>query len=626
MSWLAVGFRSVPGVCGVAGWVRVDGVGGADVPLDRMAAAMRHRGPDDVGLVRFAGGGLAARRLALLDVPGGHQPVANERETLWGVFNGELYNHRELRDDLVRRGHRIYSHCDSELIPHMYEEWGAEMVTRLRGMFALAVFAPESGELFLARDPFGIKPLYYVETPGKLVFASEARALLAGGVGADVDATSVWHYLSFGYVPDPATMWRGVRRLAPGHHLTFRDGKLSLHRYWRPEFEPDQGVSLTESADAIERSLNDSVTAHLDADVPVGAYLSSGVDSSLLVALAAQRRPVQTFSVGFEGSRSGHEELTAARALAAQLGTDHHEELISARDYCDALPDIAGSQEEPLADPSAPALWFLARAAGRHVKAVLSGEGADELFAGYPMFLEPGSLRAVEALPGPLRLRIGRVAGRLPDGMRGKSFLERGSTPLARRFLGNAPIYNEDEKRRLMATAFAGEEFPASSFDVVAPYYAAADGADDVTKMQTVSCQTWLPGSILMKADKMGMAHSVEVRVPFLDREVFAAAAPLPLTHRIGGGQTKIALRTAAARVLPAATAQRPKLGFPVPFRSWLDGELGALLRELVVSSDDPLLDRRAVETLVDQGAGPGQYRQQWSLLSYLLWRQAIST
>ena len=549
--------------------------------------------------------------------------MANARETLWAVFNGELYNHRELRDDLVRRGHRLRSHCDSELIPHLYEQWGAEMVTRLRGMFALAVFNPASGELFLARDPFGIKPLYYQQTPGQVLFASEARALLAGGITADVDPVSVWHYLSFGYVPDPATMWQGVRKLAPGHFLTFRDGQLTVHRYWHPKFEPADGASLQESADAIERALNDSVAAHLDADVPVGAYLSSGVDSSLLVALAARRQPVQTFSVGFEGSRGGHEELSAARDLAALLGTDHHEELISARSYCAALPGIADSQEEPLADPSAPALWFLARAASRQVKAVLSGEGADELFAGYPIFHEPHALRAVDGLPVQVRSRVGRAAGGLPDGMRGKSFLERGSTPLARRFLGNVPIFTEEEKRRLLDAAFPSGALPAPSYEVVAGYYAAAEGADDVTKMQTVSCQTWLPGSILMKADKMGMAHSVEVRVPFLDRDVFAAAAALPLAHRIGRRRTKIALRAAAARVLPAATAQRPKLGFPVPFRSWLDGELGALLRELVVSTDDPLLDRAAVEISVKQG-GPAQHRKQWSLLAYLLWRQAV--
>ena len=570
------------------------------------------------------GAGLAASRLALLDVPGGHQPVSNQRGEVWSVFNGELYNHRALRTDLQRRGHRFRGHCDSELIPALFEEWGAEFVTRLRGMFALAVYDQASGELHLARDPFGVKPLYYRMVDGQLHFASEVRALLAGETPPAIDETSVWHYLSFGYVPDPGTMWREIAKVPPGHRLSFQQGQLRAHRYWHPTFEPDADQPWETSTAAIGDALTDSVSVHLDADVPVGVYLSSGVDSSLIAALATHTAPLKTFTVGFRGSSGQLEELAAAREMAELLGAEHREELVSAEDYCTALPTIAASQEEPLADPSAPALWFLARAAGREVKAVLSGEGADELFAGYPIYQEPRALRHLQRLPDSVRNRVGVLADQLPERLRGRSYLQRGTSPLERRFLGNSPVFSEQGKRLLFAGDLA-EKLPPS-YEIVAPYYDESDAVDEVAQMQTVSCQTWLPGSILAKADKMSMAHSVEVRVPFLDREVFEVARTLPLSHRLSGGRTKVALRTVAERTLPEIVAQRPKLGFPVPFRAWLDGPVGALLRDLVAASDDPLLDRNALRRLVHEPRPhPARYRQQWSVLSYLLWRQTAT-
>ena len=609
-------------MCGIAGWVR-HAEGGSDPSAAALGAAMHHRGPDDGGEVAVGRTQLVFRRLALIDLVAGQQPVADEGGRIWSVFNGEIYNHAELRGELRARGHDLRGHGDSELIPHLYEESGRSFVRRLRGMFALALYDRDRDEMLLARDPFGIKPLFVLRTPRHVMFASEARAVMAATGRLDLDPASLWHYLSFGYVPDPATPWCDLVKLLPAHYAVIRNGGIEAHRYWQPSLAPGPGRSLRTSADAVEAALHDSVGAHMVADVPVGAYLSSGVDSGVLAAAAARLGQLRTFSVGFEKAVGSHDELSAARDLAARLGTDHDEEVITERDYLEALPEIVAAQESPLADPSAPALWFLARAASRQVKAVLSGEGADELFAGYPIFRQPQVLRALSGVPGILRGTLGRLADRLPDGMKGKGYLQRGTTPLERRFLGNAPLFDDEQKRRLLAPVLAGAAEPSSSYDLLTEQYAAVAGQPDLVRMQAIMLQTWLPSSILMKADMMAMAHSLEVRVPFLDPEVFAVASALPLAHRVAGRQTKVALRAAAARLLPAETARRPKLGFPVPFRAWLDGGLGARLRELTAECDDSLLDRGEVDRLLRDGSHPNRYRQRWALLVFLLWHRA---
>lgn len=609
-------------MCGIAGWVRHVGEG-PDPSGSAMRAAMRHRGPDDSGEIHLGRAQLVMQRLALLDLPGGHQPVTNERGDIWAVFNGEIYNHAELHRTLVDRGHRLSGHGDSELIPHLYEEWGPECVRHLRGMFAIAVYDTRSGELILARDPFGIKPLVVLRTAQHVVFGSEARTVMAGAGRLGTDPASLWHYLTFGYVPDPATMWEGLVKVPAGHYAQIRHGDVELHRYWHPSFEPAAvAQTMTTSADTIERALRDSVSAHMLADVPVGAYLSSGVDSSLLVSMASKRANLKTFTVGFDLAAGSLDELEPARRLAARLGTEHVEEVISTTDCLEALPQIASSQEDPLADPSAPALWFLARSAAREVKAVLSGEGADELFAGYPLFAQAPSTRAVAALPAPVKRLLARGAASLPDGTRGKGLIERGVTPLEQRWLGNSTVFDETTKTRLLKPGLTGD-LPPASYPLAAGIYADTQGAAELVRMQSVCLQTWLPSSILMKADKMSMAHSLEVRVPFLDREGFAAAASLPLAHRVRRSHTKVALRAAAERHLPAEFAQRPKLGFPVPFRLWLEGAAGFLLRELLISSDDPLIDRTVAEEVCRDDRRPDRHRRQWALLMYFLWKES---
>lgn len=606
-------------MCGIAGWAGQSAPAGW---VDEMSACLAHRGPDDSGEQQWPDAGLAFRRLALVDLVGGAQPATDERGRYWSVFNGEIYNHAELRAQLHALGHRLQGAGDADLVPHLYEQWGPQMLRRLRGMFAIAVLDRHTGELFLARDPFGIKPLYWTASAGRLAFASEVGALRSVGlVPDDPDPQAVSDYLAFGYVPQPRTMWAGVNMVPAGHSLSWRDGLARLDRWTQVEFEPDGRRGLDASSDELLAAVEDSVAVHLGADVPVGAYLSSGVDSSLLVALAARRQPVDTFSIGFEGSDGASSELVAARQLASQLGTRHHEQVVTAEEYWQALPQIVAAQEEPLADPSAPALWFLARSASQHVKAVLSGEGADELFGGYPIYREPGALRPVAGLPSAGRTALRHLSRWLPADRPGRGFLERATTPLERRFLGNAPVFDDDSVRGLLADP-APHGGRRTAADVVAPSYRGTEHLDDVARMQAVGCQTWLPSSILAKADKMSMAHSLEVRVPYLDREVLAVAQRLPVHLRVHGQRTKVALRAAAAQVLPAEVAARPKLGFPVPFRAWMNGPASGEVRELFAQGDDSVLDRGALMRLLDAPPSPARERRAWSVMTYLMWRQ----
>lgn len=611
-------------MCGICGIAEREGRPVDETSLDRMMAAMVHRGPDDAGKAMCGSVGLGFRRLAILDLEQGHQPMANEDGTIWTLVNGEIYNYRELRRELLDRGHRLHSHCDAEVVAHLYEEGGMDFVHRLRGMFAVAVYDRRREDLYLVRDHFGIKPLYYAQADGRLLFASEVRSILASGtVRPAVDPQSLWHYLSFQYVPDPATMFRGISKLAPAHYLHWHDGAIRTVRYWRYEFRPDPSIPLPEVAQAVREGLRESVNRHTASDVPLGAYLSSGIDSSAVVALLRERGPLDTFSVGFSGDHGQVNELAQAEATARLLDTRHHPVWVSARRYQECWPRIVASQEDPIADPSAPALYFLAEAAKPHVTVVLSGEGADELFGGYPIYAEPHALRAFEHLSDPMRRALGDAARHLPAGMKGRGFLERGSLPLRRRYLGNAKMFSEEEKRVLMREAAPATGWE-SSHDLLAPLYDATEGMDDVTRMQTVDGHTWLPGDILMKADKMAMAHSVELRVPFLDREVFRIASAIPASYRISHGTTKYVLRQALKGILPPHLVNRPKLGFPVPIRHWLRHEMRDFAYDVIRSSSGEFLDRGYLEQLLGKASRHvvNRDRKLWTVLTFLLWHR----
>lgn len=609
------------GICGFATGARFEKAG-----LDRMTDTMVHRGPDDRGIAYYGSAGLGFRRLSIIDIAGGHQPMSGEDDRIVAVVNGEIYNYRTLRDTLTARGHVFRSQSDAEVVPHLYEEGGIEAVAeKLRGMFAVAILDRRSNTMHLVRDHFGIKPLYYTAGRDGLFFASDIRSLLASGkIRAEVNPNALWHYLTFQFVPDPHTMFEGVWKVPPGHYLSWRGQHAELTRYWEPRYQPDSRWDLPDLADAIHEALKDSVARHMMSDVPRGAYLSSGIDSSAVVAFLRPHQALDTFSIGFGENHGEVNEATFARETARLLDTRHHEVVVSAEEYRDRLPEIIAAQEDPIADPSAPALYFLAREARRHVTVVLSGEGADELFAGYPIYAEPGALRPFEYLPGGMRRAIGRVAQGLPPQMKGRGYLLRGSQTLEERYLGNAKIFSETDKALLVP--WLAEQNPEPYWAVTAPYYGSSATLDPVTRMQVIDAHTWLPGDILMKADKMSMAHSLELRVPFLDVAVFELASQIPAAYKIGRGTTKLALREAMARELPPEISRRPKLGFPIPVRHWLKHELHDFAHDVLTSAHAPFFNRDAVQSLLTAPERTvfNQDRKIWTLLVFALWHDVF--
>lgn len=546
------------GICGFTGEV----ANREDI-LREMTARITHRGPDSEGYHLGDGVAMGFRRLSIIDLEGGSQPLYNEDRTLTLTFNGEIYNYRPLRDELLAAGHVFATETDSEVLLHGYEEWGEALLPRLRGMFGFAIWDSRDRSLFLARDPFGIKPLHYTRlADGALLYASELKSLFPHpGFRPVFNYAALDHYLSFQYSLQPETFYRDVYCLPPAHCLRFADGELKVKRYWRAEFRPDEDMTLEQAVDDIDRAFTGSVEAHRISDVEVGCFLSGGVDSSFVASYFGGQK---AFTVGFDNG-DHYDESRYARELAAQLGIDHYTHTITPEEYWEALPRVQYHLDQPLADPSCVALYFVSRLAAQHVKVVLSGEGADELFGGYRIYHEPASLARWQRLPRWLRRAAAAFASLLPEGVKGRSFLIRGATPLEERFIGNAYMFHPKEKARLL------RDIPATDpADAVRELYGRTEGQDDVTRMQVVDIHRWMVGDILLKADRMSMAHSLELRVPFLDREVFAAASRIPAKHRVAAGTTKYALRLAAARHLPEESTARPKLGFPVPVRVWL--------------------------------------------------------
>lgn len=596
---------------------------------------MRHRGPDEPGTwaddAAQPTAVLGFNRLSIIDIAHSHQPLrwgppeSPDRYVL--VFNGEIYNYLELREQLATEyGAEFNTDGDSEAIIAAYHHWGTDALTRLRGMFAFALWDTVEGELFCARDPFGIKPLFMATGPGGTAVGSEKKCLLdlADKIGIDLglDERAVQHYTVLQYVPEPETLHRGVRRLESGSYARVRPGRPpEVTRYFTPRFAAVSFTAGREQAryDEITAVLEDSVAKHMRADVTVGAFLSGGIDSTAIAALAIRHNPrLITFTTGFE--REGFSEVDVAVASAEAIGARHVTKVVSQAEFVAALPEIVWYLDEPVADPALVPLFFIAREARKHVKVVLSGEGADELFGGYTIYREPLSLRPFDYLPKPVRRSLGRASRPLPDGMRGKSLLHRGSLTLEQRYYGNARSFS-DEQLRAVLPGFRQEW---THTDVTAPVYAGSQGWDPVARMQHIDLFTWLRGDILVKADKMTMANSLELRVPFLDPEVFAVASRLPLEQKITRATTKYALRRALQPIIPAHVLNRPKLGFPVPIRHWLRaGELLDWAYAIVGSSQaGELIDLAAVTAMLDEHrSGTSDHsRRLWTVLILMLW------
>ena len=618
-------------MCGITGCLALaDGAGPDTEWVGRAAMRIAHRGPDDEAFFADQHLALGFRRLAVIDTSAaGRQPMQSADGRFVLVFDGEIYNVAELAQRLHARGVRLRSRSAAEVLLEMYAWLGKDVVRQLRGMYAFAIWDRRNRELFCARDPFGIKPFFYALTTGgqrprsgpQLRFASERKALAGPGEVTAIDPDALRRYLSFQYVPAPATLVPPARSLPPGHVLIARPGgRVDVFRYWRPELRPARSPSSS-SPDKILGALRDSVAAHLRSDVPVGAFLSGGVDSATLCALAAESVPdLLTFTVGFD--REGYSEIDDAMATATALGVKSIPYLIGPEEFLACLPRIIWQLDDPMADAAAIPLWFAAREARKHVKVVLSGEGADELFGGYGVYHQPGVVRVGKALPGWGRSTIGRVASELPAGARGKGFLNRTSTPLRRRYIGNAYVYHGDDASQLVRKAHGSE------FDVTDPVYrqAADAGLDDVATMQLIDINTWLPGDILVKADRMAMAHGLELRTPFLDREVLAVAARLARVEKTAAGTTKFALREAIGELLPQAAAERAKLGFPVPLGHWLRGGMYGFAEQVVrTAQTGQWLDKNAALDILRRFRSDDPevtWRQVWLLVVFSLWHQ----
>ena len=600
-------------MCGFAGFVGE--VENREQVLENMIDTIIHRGPDSSGKFVDEDAALGFRRLSIIDLSeSGDQPLYNEDRSKVLVFNGEIYNYQELREELIQAGHTFVSNTDSETLIHGYEQWGEELVYRLRGMYAFAIWDQKAKRLFSARDIFGIKPLYYAQMNGTLMFGSEIKSFLEHPKFDKVfNEDALGNYLSFQFVPTNETFFKGVFCVQPGHYFVYENGKMTIKRYFEPNF--------TEVVDDIEKVMKESVEMHKISDVEVASYLSSGVDSSYLTYLGQVDR---TFTVGFDEGK--YSEIQDAKEFAASINMKNDAKVITPQEYWDNLSDIQYYMDEPVADPAAIALYFLSQEAAKKVKVVLSGEGSDELFGGYNIYCEPLEHTSFNKIPMPIRRMLGNFAERcLPRGMKGRGFLMRHGKTLEERYFANATnIFTEREANRILKKGCK----PGIQ-KVTAPLYERVKDKDSVTKMQYVDMHLWLVHDILMKGDKMGMANSLEVRVPFLDKKVLELAQTLPLHYKVRAPKTKVALRGAAEKVIRSKTAEKKKLGFPIPIRVWLkeDAYYNRVKEMFLSDAAKKFFDTELLVKMLDEhkhakhaNEKTDNSRKIWTVYIFLVW------
>lgn len=551
-------------MCGIAGFMgQVENR--ADV-IRNMTEVITHRGPDSDGFFTDDNISMGFRRLSIIDLGAGHQPIYNEDKSLVLTFNGEIYNYKDLRKELIAKGHKFYTDTDSEVLVHGFEEWKEDMLPKLRGMFGFAIYNTKDNSLFIARDFFGIKPMHYTQIGNDFVYASEIKSILEyPKFEKKFNRKALDSYLSFQYAVPPETFFEGVYCLMPGNYLWYKNGEVETTRYFEARFNPDEEMTEEEAVDRIEKVFENSVNAHKIADVEVGCFLSSGVDSSYVSTYFADQK---TFTVGFDFGEK-YNEISWAKNLSEKIGVEHHTHLISSKEFWDAVPTVQYHMDQPLADPSCIALYFVSRLASHYVKVVLSGEGADELFGGYTCYNDPRVFKIYQTIvPHCIRKAIRAICRKLPD-IKGRDYLIRACDKLEERYIGNAFMYDYKQKQELLKDP----SIATRPQDLTRKYYYRCRKYDDVTKMQYLDINMWMVGDILLKADRMSMANSLELRVPFLDKEVFKVASSLPTKLRCNKHNTKYAMRKAAVRHMPEATAEKEKLGFPVPTRVWLRDE-----------------------------------------------------
>ncbi len=576
-----------------------------------------HRGPDGSGKFINEDISMGFRRLSIIDLDTGDQPMFNEAKNLVITFNGEIYNYRELRKELIDKGHVFSNNADTEVLLHGYEEWGEGLLDRLRGMFAFVIWDIDKKELFGARDMFGIKPFYYAMIDNEFVYGSEIKSILEyPGYHREVSLAALEQYLSFEYSVLPETFFEGVFKLLPGHFFRWKDGNMEIHQYFDPMLKPAENkVDHDALIERLDEVLQESIRYHMVSDVEVGSLLSGGVDSSYV---ACHFHGAKTFSVGFEAD--GYNEIDYAKELSETIGIKNYSKVISADEYWGELSKIQYYMDEPLGDAASSALYFVDREASKYVKAILSGEGSDEFFAGYPIYHEPFSLEGYMRLPKGLRKALAKVVSKIPGHPKGKGFLIRGSKDIEERFIGN--LYNFEIDMRNRVLKYPGRTTVPSG--VTAPYYKKVQGLKDTEKMQYIDLCLWLPGDILLKADKMSMAHSIESRVPFLDREVFEVAKTIPLYEKVTDENTKECFREVAHKYLSDIQAKRKKLGFPVPIRLWLrqDKYYDIVKKEFTSPAAEKFFHTDELVKIMDEHkSGREDYsRHIWIVYMFLLW------
>ena len=603
-------------MCGFVGFtnnIKDDGT-----VLHSMMNKIIHRGPDSEGMYVGDGACLGFRRLSIIDLEGGDQPMYNEDGSLVITFNGEIYNFLELREELVAAGHSFRTRSDTEVLVHGFEEWGEELPKRLRGMYAFVIHNINDGSLFGCRDIFGIKPFYYATMNGTFLFGSEIKAFLPHpSFEKEMNEEALAHYLSFQYSAVEETFFKNVYKLTPGHYFTYKDGEMKITRYFRPNFKVEEGT-LEEWAELTDKAVRESVKAHKIADVEVGSFLSSGIDSSYIAEAA---KVDKTFTVGFKSKNDQYNEINYAKDFAKTINVENIAKEITPEEYWDNFPKIQYQMDEPLADPAAIALYFVSKLAAEHVKVVMSGEGADELFGGYRIYQEPITLTAYDKLPFGIRRVLSKIASILPK-KHGINYIIRRGKTIEERFIGNAYIFSKKERDRILKVA----KNASAPTAICKKYYDEVPEYDTVTKMQYLDLHMWLVGDILLKADKTSMANSLELRVPFLDKKVLELAERIPVKHRVNTKTTKLALRLAAEKTLPERTARKDKLGFPVPIRVWLreDGYYSVVKDAFQSETAQKYFNQKELVKLLDRhkAGKEDNSRKIWTVYTFLVWHK----
>ncbi|WNF36639.1 asparagine synthase (glutamine-hydrolyzing) [Bacillaceae bacterium IKA-2] len=606
-------------MCGFVGIVRNDNI--QKINSEKWAESLKaihHRGPDSSGEYHDERVEFGFKRLSIIDVEHGDQPLSYQ-DRYQIIFNGEIYNYIELKQKLIESGFSFKTASDTEVVLAMYAHKGKKCVNELRGMFAFAIWDSENETLFAARDSFGIKPFYYFETEERLFFSSEQKSIKIVTEQHELSQENIQHFLTYQYVPEPGCLSKNIFKLKPGHYLIKKPNKKLLTVcYDKKSFEP-MNKSFSEFASKTRQALEDSVAKHMRSDVPVGAFLSSGIDSTIIVAIAKEHNPkLKTFTVGFE--TEGFSEVDLAKETAGELGVENIHKLITPEEFIGELGNIMWHMDDPVADPAAVPLYFVAKEASKHVKVVLSGEGADELFGGYNIYREPLALKWIDWLPKSMKILLKRLTLIFPEGIKGKNYLLRGTTPLSERYVGNAYIFSEKEKHQLLTDFTPNKPFTT----ITKGFYNDSEAYGESSQMQYIDLNTWLPGDILVKADRMTMAHSLELRVPFLDKEVFDIARQIPDHAKISHGTTKYVLREAVKGLVPDSVLYRKKLGFPVPIRHWLRNELYDWAKNVInfSATTDVIFNKAEVLSLLEEHASKKKdnSRKLWAVLSFMIW------